>query len=315
LKQLDFIIIGAQKSATTSLFRYLNEHPRIHMPADKEAPFFSDDQLYRQGWQSFVEAYFADAPEDRLWGTASPQYMGDPRAVERIHRQNPEARLIALLRNPIDRAFSHFVMSVRRGMEQRDFDQVVTDLLQPERLAAMRDALPPDHSGGYQPGDAGDTGHYLVWSEYGRILQPYYQLFGPERMLIIYLDELTANPLQTVDQVMSLLALEPGFAPKNLGKVYHKGGAKRIIPDSWKERLKANGLFRLIWDRVPPRTRGVLNYWYEQMNVRADAANEAPSQQARELLRAHFRPDLQTLQQLTGRLPPWPEFGLVERPS
>ena len=116
MKPLDFLIIGAQKSGTTSLFKYLNQHPDIAMPADKEAPYFTNDELYSAGWQHYLGNYFTGYDQELLWGTASPQYMSDLRAAERITRDLPNTRLIAILRNPIERAYSHYLMQKRRGL-------------------------------------------------------------------------------------------------------------------------------------------------------------------------------------------------------
>src|SRR5512134_2872554 len=107
MKKLDFIIIGAQKAGTTALFRYLRRHPRIYMPLEKEIPFFSDDVLYARGWEQFARRYYGHAPPDRLWGKATPRYMIHPDCPSRIRATMPDTRLIALLRDPIERCISH----------------------------------------------------------------------------------------------------------------------------------------------------------------------------------------------------------------
>lgn len=311
MKQLDFIIIGAQKSATTSMFKYLFEHPRIVMPADKEAPFFSDTELFNQGWSSFIEKYFPKAPTEKLWGTASPQYMGDPRAAQRIAEQNPNVKLIAILRNPIERSFSHYTMSQRRELDNRDFDQVIDELLREEHLQHYRQTPPPEHQFGYdgrEGYESEDIHFYCVWSEYGRILQQYRKYFEKEQLLILYMDELMSDPQSSINKVTEFLGLQEEYTPANLGKVYHKGGSRLFIPNFWKESIKDNVLFRFFWDRVPSRTRGYLNYWYEQMNVRKNDQTSRPSRQAEEKMTQHFIPDIKLLESITGSEVPWPAF-------
>jgi hypothetical protein len=312
MKQLDFIIIGAQKSATTSMFKYLSEHPGIIMPADKEAPFFSNTELFNQGWSSFIENYFPKAPIDKLWGTASPQYMGDHRAAQRIAEQNPGAKLIAILRNPIERSYSHYTMSKRRELDNRDFDQVVNELLNEEHLQQYRQTPPPEHNFGYESGEGyesnEDTHFYCVWSEYGRILKQYRKYFAKEQLLVLYMDELISDPKSSINKVTAFLGLQEEYTPANLGKVYHKGGSRLFIPNAWKEAIKDNGLFRFFWDRVPSRTRGYLNYWYEQMNVRKNDKKSGPSEQAKEKMTQHFIADIKLLESITGSEVPWSAF-------
>src|SRR6266487_1947701 len=115
MKCLDFIIIGAQKAGTTSLYHYLREHPGIYMPPEKEAPFFTSKGSFLRDWEQFAADYFGAASVEQRWGKATPAYMADPRVAARIHSLMPRVLLIALLRNPVERAYSHYMMSVRRG--------------------------------------------------------------------------------------------------------------------------------------------------------------------------------------------------------
>lgn len=309
-KPLDFAIIGAQKSGTTSMFQYLRKHPRLYLPPEKELPFFSRDDLYEAGWPALVATYFRDAAPETLWGTASPQYMADPRVPERMARANPDLRLIALLRNPIDRAFSHYSQSLRRNMEARPFARAVDDLLQADALARDRETIPPDYAQGYSQANAEVNRFYLVWSEYARALDRFLRYFPKEQLLVLYMEDLRRDPQATLSSVMRFLDLAPDFQPSNLGKVYHKGGDQPLIPATWKERVKRNRLFRLVWDRVPPRSRGLINYWYDQHNVRPakDAATAAPTPDVRQRLAAHFRDEVRRVEQLVGKPAPWRDF-------
>src|SRR5947209_6229116 len=84
-RALDFMVIGAQKSGTTSLHKYLQPHPALHMLPEKEAPFFSNDAWYDRGWPKFSEEFFANAPRDQLRAKVSPIYMADRRVPARVH--------------------------------------------------------------------------------------------------------------------------------------------------------------------------------------------------------------------------------------
>ncbi|MBT8448095.1 MAG: sulfotransferase [Gammaproteobacteria bacterium] len=306
MKKLDFIIIGAQKSATTSLYKYLKPHPKIFMSSAKEAPFFSKDELYYAGWDNFVDEYFEGAPHDLFWGTASPQYMGNHLTPARIHKMMPDVRLIALLRNPIDRSYSHYTMSVRRGNDGRDFDAAVEALLKPEALQGARMTMPvtkPDNT------DEDESGHYLVWSEYGRILGEFLKYFPKEQLKVVYMDDLTAEPEEVYRQIINFIGIaDNDHIPANIGKVYHKGGTQRIIPERWREALKSNSIFRFVWDRLPENLRIRIRYLYEQKNIKKASTQEGPSQQAKNKLILHFAEDVKQLEKITGNKVPWPEF-------
>src|SRR5215203_3559900 len=120
----NFLIIGAMKSGTTALYYYLEQHPEIYMSPVKEPNFFSS-----QGQQNAVDAVtnigayqhlFKGASDEKAIGEASHSYLYEPGAATAIRRYIPEAKLIAILRNPIERAYSHFLHMVRSGTEPLD---------------------------------------------------------------------------------------------------------------------------------------------------------------------------------------------------
>ena len=129
---LDFIVIGAQRSGTTSLFEYMRGHPELAVPPEKEIPYFTHAR-HRLSWEEYIRRLFADADPGKRWGTVTPQYMvggltgrdldtmvdrGNPRIVpERVRERCPDARLIAILRDPIERARSHHGWASEGGWE------------------------------------------------------------------------------------------------------------------------------------------------------------------------------------------------------
>ena len=140
---LDFVVIGASKSGTTSLFRYLRTHPAIFIPASKDVPFFSADKWLDRGWAAIRQEEFCGAPADARWGTVTPRYMEDPRVPKRIQRLMPEIKLVALLRNPIDRALSQFRQQVRRGKESRSFEEATFELMRSDAAQRAREEQLP----------------------------------------------------------------------------------------------------------------------------------------------------------------------------
>ncbi len=127
--QIDFIIIGSMKAATTTLHKWLGAQPEIHMASVKEPSFFSYAQNWSQGY-GWYEQMFAGAAPGQLLGEASTSYtfpdFGDL-AATRIAENHPDVRLIFLVRHPLDRLRSHYRHEVQRGREKRPLSEAVSD--------------------------------------------------------------------------------------------------------------------------------------------------------------------------------------------
>ncbi len=290
---LDFVIIGAQKAGTTSLFQYMRGHPQLYMPPEKEAPYFNREDRMAQGWQWYLQEFFGEAPEDRLWGKATPDYMGDTRIPARIHAVLPDARLLAILRNPIDRAHSDYMMNLRRGTEQRSFGQVVDQLLDEKALSRERNAPSPENG-------------YMVRGEYGRILRVYVAEFSREQIAVHFVDRLQSDALGLVREAFEFLGVDPGYVPDNLGTVYHRGGARARVPLAFS--LRRRSWARTTWHVLPAKVRRRLLYWFDQWNVKGDAAARPLEPAVREKLIAHFASDVYLLTDLLGAQPPWGDW-------
>jgi hypothetical protein len=150
-KTLDFLVIGAHKAGTTALFQYLRRHPQPFLPREKEAGFFSNDYWWDRSWKAFAEEFFDQAPVGALWGKVTPQYMAYPEVPARIRALMPEVKLVAILRNPVDRACSHYRMAVCTLTERCSFEDAAVAL---------------------QRGPDNPTS-YLAMGQYGRILSSY----------------------------------------------------------------------------------------------------------------------------------------------
>jgi hypothetical protein len=321
-EQLDFIVIGAQKCGTTSLFEYLRRHPQLCFPAGKEAPFFSHDDLWALGWDVYVRRNFGAASDDRLWGTVSPHYMVGsvyepsdsasllnarrPEAIvpRRIRQHSTNAKLIAILRDPVARAHSHYRMEVFRGAETRSFDDAVEALLRPEVLAASRRAPT-------------ETTSYLTTGEYGRILAPYYELFGRQQILVCFTSDLELRALETLGAIFAFLDVANDFVPDNIDVRYRVAGARRRA--RWADLYRAQAALartrpiRAAWRSLPPAVRSKTSFAYSGVAYRVELWNRvrattngdgvAPKTELR--LRRHFDADRERLGELIGTEPPW----------
>lgn len=299
-RSLDFIVIGTQKGGTTALWQYLRSHPWIYLPEDKEAPFFFTQAATQPGgFASFMDLHFGDAPVDVLLGKVTPHYMmghvgvSAERIAERIASALPDVRVIALLRDPIERAISHYRMSIRRGIETRPFDQMVHDLLAPPQLSAAR-------------AEPTETNSYLVQGEYGRILAGYRRYIPPSRLHIELTEDLARDPGSVIDRMLEFLDLQPGHRPVDLGMPHHRGGLRRRVDDHAEQQLRAF-LGEQVWGRMgedSARIQQAFNFFFEIWNIIPDEQLPAVSPQTRVALEAHYAGDAHELASF-GVVAPW----------
>lgn len=315
---LDFLIIGAQKSGTTSLFEYLRQHPGIYLPPAKEAPYFSHDNVMARGWDAFVRQSFSRADPQSLWGTATPHYMagavyqarGLPastrreRAVpERIRAQLPDVRLIAVLRDPVDRAISHHRMMRMRGEERRTFDQAVAALLEHKELERVRAAPSPDSA-------------YIVWGEYGRILRGYREVFPAEQLHVLFTADLSAAPGREVRRIYEFLGVSSDHLPENLAVRYRQGADARrlrtVSPEVGRDVARRSRAARRAWSMMPERFRGRVHHGFERVtyaydlwNRRAATVDRESSPDTMDALREHFTEDRKVLERLCSLTVSW----------
>jgi hypothetical protein len=192
------VIIGAQKAGTTFLKLCLRDHPDVDAPRG-ETPFFEDPH-YGSGDPAALARLFqgSRAPARVI---KRPDYLADPAVPERIHAAIPDARLIAVLRDPVERAISAYLHFTARGL---------LPLVGVDR--GMRRILDGRYDGRYPA--ARDV---LEYGFYGRHLQRYAAVFPEEQMLVLTYDELRRRPEDTVAQVFGFVGVDDAFAPPALG--------------------------------------------------------------------------------------------------
>lgn len=292
---IDFLLIGAQKSGTTSLWKHIAAHPQIFVPATKEVEFFSDPQRFEQGLDWYWNTYFSGAPDAACKGEATTQYMMFPEVPGRIHDTFPRVKLLALLRNPIDRAYSHYRMSVMRGYETRSFEDCV-------------DTLQSRSDGG--DGALDIHRDYLRFGEYGRILEGYLARFDAGQFNVVFTEMLEADPARLTRNVYEFLGVDTDYCPDNLRKRFNVSG-ERSKPAVAENLRRAVGRAR----RLPILNRMISQDRYEafkfwtrtELNVRS-TADSGPDAKLRDRLATHFASDVDQLRRQFDIETPWPEF-------
>ncbi|MEW6729732.1 MAG: sulfotransferase [Acidobacteriota bacterium] len=234
----DFLVIGAQKCGTTSLYHYLVSHPHIMSPSEKQMHFFDNNfskglSWYRTHFPSSLYRYYLKHIHKQgfITGEATPYYIFHPLAPQRIQKHLPNAKLILLLRNPVDRAYSHYNHEVRKGTETLSF----TDALdrEEERLAGEREKMLVQenyYSFNHQHYS------YLARGVYIEQLEYWFNYFPKEQFLILKSEDFYTAPGATLKQILNFLHLPEWQLPKyenyNVGK-YQK------MDDHIKARLRA----------------------------------------------------------------------------
>ncbi|KXX70418.1 sulfotransferase [Flammeovirga sp. SJP92] len=174
-KKIDFVVVGAQKAGTTALDRYLRKHEGIKMPFRKELHHFDNDstfKYYPHFYRNFVYHKNFKPFKDlsKKYGEITPIYMYWDNCMERLKRYNSELKIIAILRNPIERAFSHWNMEYDRGNEKRSFNDAILD----ERSKIVESNYVKDR-----------VTSYLDRGFYSRQVEEIFSLFKKEQVLFI----------------------------------------------------------------------------------------------------------------------------------
>ena len=197
----DVLVIGAQKAGTTALYAYLRWHPGITGPSWKEVSFF--DRHWWRG-EAWYRGHFPLRAGERLVGEASPSYLFHPLAPERARSVVPDAKLIALVRNPVDRAYSHYQHEVALGREPLSFEDALA--AEEERTRGEVERLVADPRA-FSPAWWGHT--YVARGRYAEQLERWLAVFPRGQLLVVATEELGERPAQTYARILRFLGAAP----------------------------------------------------------------------------------------------------------
>lgn len=223
-----FIIIGTQKGGTNSLYQYLCQHPRILPATGKEIHFFT--LHYDRGWDWYRSQFPPTADGRLLSGEGSPYYLFHPHVPRRLYEGCPGVKLIVLLRDPVDRAISHYYWEVRLGCEPLSLEEAIA--AEPERLLLETEKLLADPSY-YSFNHQNYT--YLSRGIYVEQLQRWMSVFPREQFLILRSEDLYADPETTVNRVFEFLEL-PEHHPSHYNR--YNAGNYSPVPEPIRRQLR-----------------------------------------------------------------------------
>jgi hypothetical protein len=282
---LDFIVIGGQKCGTTSLFKYIQKHHELYMPISKEAPFFAREDWLEKGLEWYFTLFFKNAPPDALWGTVTPHYLADPKSPRRIFDYFPDIKLIVLLRDPIDRAYSHYMFNRRRGWENRSFDAAIHYLSTRKQIEDSRLL---------HFCNANETRGYIVWGEYGRMLEKYFRLFPKPQILIVYSEDLLTNPLKIIRIILNFLGVDSRYIPETIAHKYNVGSAEKKINISLEGINKIIPILSLLRFLKKNELIEMLHFWYNIWNAKTAYEKHIRPETYKILKKIYFE-DMKTL--------------------
>jgi hypothetical protein len=264
----NLIVIGAQKCATSSLHRYLDAHPEIAMSADKELDFFGGPGF--ANWERGPDWYRAQFdPAAPVRGESSPSYTTHPFVVgapERMRELVPEAKLIYLVRDPIERLLSQYVHIQAAGKAHRPLAQIFAE-------------RPPEHTA------------YVLMSSYWLQLERYLEQFSSEQVLVVDQEDLRHQRARTMARIFRFLGVDASFVSDDSQRELHRSSDKR------EPRLSGPGgragvrLLRRLPGRVSKRLEPLVTRPAERPVLEASL---------RERLEATLRPEVERLREHTG---------------
>ena len=244
MRKLDFMIVGAQKSGTTALSSFLSEHEGIVISNPKELHLFDTEGISESvdAIQARYELAFSHQDlNEQLLCEATPIYMYLPRIISQLRGYNPRLKIIAILRNPVERAYSHYLMERERGNENLPFWLAL--LLEKWRL--KNDSAPRSKDSAHRRWSYMDRGFY------SRQLEEIFKSFPQNQVLVISNESLKGNHDQTLNQVFDFLGAEHQLIPAH--DVFTQGTNIRDVPFS---RM----LLRLVYRREFKRLQKIVDF-------------------------------------------------------
>lgn len=254
MRMPNFLIIGAGRSGTTSLYRYVRQHPEVYMSPVKEPNFFSWDgvsPIFRGPGDRLhlslvrdIQHYrklFEGATNEKALGEASPSYLYRARAIERIKHHIPNARLIAILRHPAERAYSQYLGMAACGREQLSF---------PQAIRAEEDRIRRNWEGDW---------HYVRPGFYAAQLKRYYQVFDRKQIRVYLYEDLKSEPVRLMQDVFSFLGVDDTFIPDTSIRHNPSGIPKNKVLSAFLVFLGRNPIRPLLKPFFPARLRERIN--------------------------------------------------------
>jgi len=288
----NFFIIGARKCATTSLYFYLKSIPGVYMPPQKEFFYFSPNAVQKKTFDVIRDkkeylGFFKNSKGHIAIGEATPIYLWDPEAARLIHRIVPHARIVMILRDPIERAYSQYLMVMKySGRKSSFYDELMKDYKNHEKVFGIPQL-------------------YVELGMYYEQVKRYFDIFGREQVKVIIFEEFVQHPEQTVNEVLAFLGVN--YTVRAISEEYNPYSVPRSslalsifvflyrIPD---RNVK---LFKIVTTLLP---RSLIELLPEKMLFKRKQKPKIEPKSVK-FLQEIYRDDVIRLESLLGRSLPW----------
>lgn len=292
----NFVVVGAPKCGTTSLYQYLRQHPDVYLPAQKELHYFSREELARDtagpgdanvllhlcGSREAYRRHYAGVRGETAVGEVSPSYFDFPEVAERIRDELGAPRIIVMLRDPIGKAFSQYMHLVRDGRETLDFHSAL--LAEAERTR---------------------RGWSMIWryaqsSLYAPRLRRYLETFGTDRVRIVIFREFIQSPQTALGDLWRFLGVDDTVRP-DTSQVFNASSRprSRLLAAVLGQRNPLRSLARAI---VPQAARQRVVEGLRRLNA---GAKEGVDDRSHAYLQDFFEEDVRETEAILGRQLPW----------
>ena len=306
VRKPDFFVVGGSRCGTTSLHHALTHHPGIYVPPDKSPNYFTAEDMadypgsaamaamkgHSVTTEAEYQALFTPARDGQLLGEVSPVYLQSIHTAGRMAQYSPTARIMAILRDPVDRAFAHYVGRRRDGLEARSrFEETIAgELADPRHRPVAFNC-------------------YLAIGRYAHFLQPFYNAFPAERIKLLFFDDLVRDPVAVLQDLFGFLGVEP-LGDRLPLEQKNRGGIIR------------NPLLRAVWTRTALLRAGLRRHLPGAIRdsigklFLSDMQRPTLDPALRDELRGYFADDLRELEILSGRpLDGWRQPAQSGRPG
>jgi hypothetical protein len=287
---VDFFVIGVARGGTTSLHNYLQQHPEVFLPNVKECNYFSnveslDKEVYldpetgKEYHMKIIQSeevynnLFSDAKVSQTKGEVSPSYMWEQTTAKRIYEYNKDAKIIVTLRNPIERAHSHYLMHYNTGYD---------------KSPSFEESLTSERNGIWGGGNM-----YLEMGLYHAQLKAYFDLFNRDQIKVIVTEEWTQNSVQSMNQIFDFLGVTP-FNGDLSEETFN--ASKQVKNKGLLDVLRSEKIKKSLSKILPEKTREKIK---EQLFYK-EAPKQALDPETYNRLKDYFKEDIKQTEALTG---------------
>ncbi len=285
-RKIDLMIIGAQKSGTTSLLRYLGEHPQIESHKANEFSYFYSDEEYESGWAKAEEYYFGKKNSDKNFVVAKHANLySSAKAIERLYEQFPQCKLVLLLRNPVSRSYSSYLMEKMYDRVDYEFDEL------PELL---------EKKDGRQL-ESWQEEAFIGFSKYDEHLENVFRFFKKEQVKVILFEDFSSHPLSHCRNLFYWMGVENDFFPR-VRTVHNETTMvrSRMMSRMIRNIMVDNSVLKSALKKIlPNRTASQIGQKLREAN-RSGKSFPKMSPEMENYLNKLFHPHKQRLQDLTG---------------